>query len=58
MPTVSDRLREIYVLVDGFLKTHHELARRRHSPNDASPFTDSEMLTVALMQFHVSSGVL
>ncbi|HEX8177952.1 MAG TPA: IS982 family transposase [Pyrinomonadaceae bacterium] len=41
---------EIYVVVDDFLKAHLHLAQWRHSPNDTPPFTDAEVLTIALMQ--------
>lgn len=50
MATINDQLTEIYVVVDDFLKAHPRLAQWRHSPNDAPLFTDSEVLTIALMQ--------
>ena len=50
MPTINDQLTEIYVVVDDFLKSHPALAHWRHSPNDQPPFTDAEVLTMALMQ--------
>ena len=50
MPTINDQLTEIYVVVDDFFKAHPKLAKWRHSPNDTPPFTDAEVLTIALMQ--------
>lgn len=40
---------EIYCFVDDFLKAHPKLAQWRHSPNGRSRFTDSEVITIALL---------
>jgi transposase len=50
MPTINHQLTEIYVMVDDFFKAHPLLAVWRHSPNNSPRFTDSEVLTIALMQ--------
>ena len=50
MPTINDQLTEIYVVVDDFLKAHPAYRSWRRSPNDEPRFTDSEVLTIALMQ--------
>jgi hypothetical protein len=57
MSSINDQLTEIYVMVDDFLKAHPTRAKWRHSPNDLPPFTDAEVLTIALMQgcFEVQS---
>jgi hypothetical protein len=41
---------EIYCFVDDFLKAHPAAARWRHSPNSKPRFTDSEVITIALLQ--------
>ena len=41
---------EIYCFVDDYLKTHPELSRWRQSPNAEPRLTDSEVITVGLMQ--------
>jgi hypothetical protein len=50
MPSIVDHLTEIYVLIDDFFSTHPTLAQWRQSPHDAPLFTDSEVLTIALLQ--------
>jgi hypothetical protein len=50
MTTINHQLTQIYVIVDDFFKAHPHLAQWRHSPNDLPPFTDAEVLTIALMQ--------
>jgi transposase len=40
----------IYCFVDEFLKTHPALAQWRRSPHAQPPFSDAEVLTVALLQ--------
>jgi len=40
----------IYCFVDEFLKTHPGLAQWRRSPHAQPPFSDAEVLTVALLQ--------
>ena len=40
---------EIYCFVDDFLKAHPQLARWRRSPNHSPLFTDSEVITMALL---------
>jgi hypothetical protein len=41
---------DIYCFVDDFLKAHTGLAGWRSSPNAAPSFTDSEVITIGLMQ--------
>jgi hypothetical protein len=41
---------EIYCFVDDFLKAHKGLAGWRSSPNATPTFTDSEVITIGLMQ--------
>jgi hypothetical protein len=41
---------DIYCFVDDFLKAHTGLAHWRCSPNAAPSFTDSEVITIGLMQ--------
>jgi len=41
---------EIYCFVDDFFKTHSTVAHWRRSPNHQPPLTDSEVITIALMQ--------
>jgi transposase len=50
MPTITDQLTEIYVVVDDFLKAHPAYLNWRCSANSAPRFTDPEVLTIALMQ--------
>jgi hypothetical protein len=50
MSSIVDHLTEIYVFIDDFLSTHPALAQWRQSPHDAPLFTDSEVLTIALLQ--------
>jgi hypothetical protein len=48
---------EIYCFVDDYLKAHPRLARWRRSPHAVPRFSDSEVLTIALLQgaFQVAS---
>lgn len=50
MTTIIDQMTAIYCFVDDFLKAHPELAGWRDSPNSAPHFTDSEVITIGLMQ--------
>lgn len=50
MSSIVDHLTEIYVLIDDFLSTHPTLAQWRQSPHGAPLFTDSGVLTIALLQ--------
>jgi Transposase DDE domain len=50
MSSIVDHLTEIYAFIDDFLSTHPALAQWRQSPHDAPLFTDSEVLTIALLQ--------
>jgi transposase len=48
--SVDHHMTEIYCVVDEFLKTHPTLARWRRSPHAQPPFSDAEVLTIALLQ--------
>ena len=48
--SVADSMLTIYCSVDDFLKTHPTLAQWRRSPYVQPPFSDAEVLTVALLQ--------
>jgi transposase len=50
MSSIVDHLTEIYVFIDDFLSTHPALVQWRQSPHDTPLFTDSEVLTIALLQ--------
>ena len=50
MASIIDQMTQAYVFVDDFLKAHTGLAHWRTSPNAAPAFTDSEVITIALMQ--------
>lgn len=50
MSSIEHQMAEIYCFVDDYLKAHPRLANWRRSPNDKPAFTDSEVITVALMQ--------
>lgn len=50
MPSITEQMTTLYVLVDDFLKARPTLWAWRRSPNNAPAFTDAEVLTVALMQ--------
>jgi transposase len=50
LPSIIDQMTDIYCFVDDFLKAHSGLADWRSSPNAAPSFTDSEVITIGLMQ--------
>jgi len=50
LPSIIDQMTDIYCFVDDFLKAHTGLAGWRCSPNAAPSFTDSEVITIGLMQ--------
>ena len=50
MPSIEHQMAQIYCFVDDHLKAHPRLARWRRSPNDEPPFTDAEVITLALLQ--------
>ena len=50
MSSIEHQMTEIYCFVDDYLKAHPALAKWRHSPHSAPRFTDSEVITVALLQ--------
>jgi hypothetical protein len=50
MTSIEHQMTEIYVFVDDFLKAHPHRARWRRSPNCCPAFTDSEVITIALLQ--------
>src|SRR3954449_9930966 len=50
MSSIIDQLTELYVFVDDFLTAHPVLAQWRQSPPAPPAFTDSEVLTLALLQ--------
>ena len=50
MSSIVDQLTTLYVFVDDVLLAHPALVRWRHSPHAAPAFTDSEVLTLALLQ--------
>jgi hypothetical protein len=47
--SIIDQMTETYVFVDDFLKANKGLANWRNSPNALPAFTDSEVITIALM---------
>lgn len=50
MTKTLDKLTEIYCFVDDFLKHNPQLAEWRRSNNRRPRISDSEILTIALMQ--------
>jgi len=55
--SIEHQMTEIYCFVDDYLKDHPRQARWRRSPHSCPRFTDSEVLTIALLQgsFQVAS---
>lgn len=55
--SIEHQMTEIYCFIDDYLKAHPRQARWRRSPHACPRFTDSEVLTVALLQgsFQVAS---
>lgn len=58
MQSINERLIEIYVFVDDYLKKHPTRAQWRKSNNDEPAFTDAEVLTIALMQGYFGNATL
>lgn len=50
MTTIIDQMTEIFCFVDDYLIAHPQVARWRQSANSHPNFTDSEVITIALMQ--------
>jgi Transposase DDE domain len=48
--SIEHQMTEIYCFVDDYLRAHPALARWRRSPHSAPRFTDSEVITIALLQ--------
>jgi hypothetical protein len=47
---IEQQMTQIYVFVDDYLKSHEKIAIWRQSPNSRPEFSDSEVLTIAIMQ--------
>ena len=58
MTSIIDHMTSIYCFVDDFFKAHNSLAHWRRSPNHHPSFTDSEVITIALMQSHLGVASL
>lgn len=58
MCSIEHRMTEIYCFVDDFLKARPALSGWRRSPHAAPRFTDSEVLTIALLQADVGTDRL
>jgi hypothetical protein len=56
--SIDDQLVEIYCFVDDYLKQHPALERWRQSPNAAPPFSDAQVLSIALMQGYFGCATL
>lgn len=50
MASIIDQMTQIYCFADDFFKAHTTVAHWRRSPNREPAFTDSEVITIALMQ--------
>lgn len=50
MSSIEHQMTEIYCFVDDYLKAYPHRAQWRRSPNRKPAFTDSEVLTIALLQ--------
>jgi hypothetical protein len=48
--SIDHQMTEIYCFVDDYLRAHPALAHWRRSPHAAPRFTDSEVITLALVQ--------
>lgn len=48
--SIEHQMTELYCVVDEFLKAYPGLAHWRHSPQAQPPFSDAEVLTIALLQ--------
>lgn len=58
MQSINERLTEIYVFVDDYLKKHPQRAQWRRSNNAEPTFTDGEVITIALMQGYFGTATL
>lgn len=58
MATINDQMTEIYVFVDDYLKKHPKLAQWRNSPNNEPELSDSEVITIGLMQSCIGVSTL
>jgi transposase len=56
--SIEHRMTEIYCFVDDFLKARPALSGWRRSPHASPRFTDSEVLTIALLQADVGTDTL
>ena len=56
--SINDRLTEIYVIVDDYLKAHPQRAQWRRSNNNRPALSDAEVITIALMQGYFGSSTL
>lgn len=50
MPSITEQMTALYVLVDDYLKAKPALRAWRRSPNASPAFTDAEVITIGLMQ--------
>jgi len=58
MQSIDERLTEIYVFVDDYLKAHPNRAQWRRSNNHQPAFSDGEVITIALMQGYFGTPTL
>jgi transposase len=56
--SINDRLTEIYVIVDDYLKAHPQRAQWRRSNNRQPALSDAEVITIALMQGYFGTSTL
>jgi hypothetical protein len=50
MSSIEHQMTEIYCFIDDYLKAHPHRAQWRRSPNGKPAFSDSEVITIALLQ--------
>ena len=48
--SIDHQMTEIYCFIDDFLQSRPAFAKWRHSPHAAPKFSDSEVITIALLQ--------
>ena len=58
MQSINERLTEIYVFVDEYLKAHPNRAQWGRSNNNEPAFTDGEVITLGLMQGYFGNATL
>ena len=58
MHSINERLTEIYVFVDDYLKQHPHRAQWRRSNNHETAFSDGEVITISLMQGYFGTPTL